>query len=76
MDERHGECGAITGLERILPALGVFITFGQDVCDVNGSQVDDGTPYNEPTCNGYGVLSNRAARGYLPLVRDEAQPNT
>src|SRR5262245_13075766 len=71
VDQRDGERGAITELERPLPALGVFITFGQDVCDVNRSPFDDGTSCNEPTNNGPGELSNRAGHRNLPMVRDE-----
>jgi hypothetical protein len=43
VDQRDGECGAPTELKRNLPALRIFIRFGQDVCDLDGSPVDDGT---------------------------------
>jgi hypothetical protein len=52
VDQRDAERGAITGLERSRPALGVFIRFGQDVCDLNCSTFEDGTPWNEPTHKG------------------------
>src|SRR5262249_49121236 len=71
VDQRDGERSAITELERHLPALRIFITFGQDVCDVNRSPLDDGTSCNETTNNGPGELSNRAGHRNLPMVRDE-----
>jgi hypothetical protein len=40
---------------------------------VNRSPVDNGTPCNEPTHKGIGVLSDRAGHGNLAMVRDEAQ---
>src|SRR5215475_8104290 len=67
VDQRDYKRRAITELERDLPAFGVFIGFGQDVCDVYRSPVDDGTSCNEPTRKGYGVLSDRAAPGNLPM---------
>src|SRR5262245_4704890 len=48
VDQRDDEQGAPTLLERQFPALGVFITSGQDVCDVYRSPVDDGTLSNAP----------------------------
>jgi len=44
--------GAITELRAILWLSEVFNCFGQDVCDLNRSAVDDGTPCNEPTHKG------------------------
>src|SRR5262245_4816315 len=73
VDQRHGERGAPTESERILPALGVFILSGQNVFNVNRSPVDDGTPHDEPTHEGKGEVPHRAGRGNLPIVRDEAQ---
>src|SRR5262249_15808924 len=52
VDQWHGERGAKTELERNLPALGIFIRFGQDVCDLNRPPVEDGTPCNAPTPKG------------------------
>src|SRR5262249_8019116 len=48
VDQRHGERSAKTGLKCSLPAHGIFIRFGQDVCDLNRSPVDDGTCSNCP----------------------------
>jgi hypothetical protein len=73
LNQRDAEGGTPTDLERNLPALGVFIRFGQDICDLNRSPVDDGTPVNAPTHKWYGVLSDRATQGNLPMVGDEAQ---
>jgi hypothetical protein len=36
----------MTVLLRNLPALGIFIRFGQCVCDLDSSPVDNCTPYN------------------------------
>src|SRR5215471_11223762 len=63
----------MTVLERPFPARGVFIPFGQDVCDVNRSPVDYSTRSYGPTLKRYRELSDRADRGNLPMVRDEAQ---
>ena len=52
VDQGDGECGAKTGLKCSLPAHGVFILFGQDVCDLNRSPVDNGTSSNCPTRKG------------------------
>jgi len=52
VDQRDAEHGAVTVLERILPTPGVFIRFGQDICDVYCSPVNDGTPSNETTPKG------------------------
>jgi hypothetical protein len=60
VDQRDAERCAITELECILVALGVFIRFGEEVCDLNCSAVDDGTPRNEPTSK-WVKLSDRAA---------------
>src|SRR5262245_44102012 len=73
VDQRDGECGAPTELKRNLPAIRVFIRFGQDVYDLDGSPVDDGTCIHALTHEGYGVLSDRATQGNLPMVGDEAQ---
>ena len=72
MDQWDGERSAKPESERILPALGVFIRFGQDVCSVNRLAVDDGTPCRARTHKGYGELSDWAGRGKLPIVRDKA----
>ena len=66
----------MTVLERPLAARGVFIAFGQDVCNVKRSPVDYGTRSYGPTLKGYRELSDRADRGNLPVVRDEAQTIT
>src|SRR5215831_13802945 len=71
-DLAFGE-GAHFFLKRTLPGVGVIIPFGEEVSDVNRSPVDDGTRANGPTHKGYRELSDRAARGNLPMVRDEAQ---
>jgi hypothetical protein len=104
MEQRYAERGAPTDLERNFPALGIFVRFGQEVCDLSGFTVDDGTGINAPTHkdaiprNGvdainryawtssigiggrhpsvrprYGVLSDRATQGNLPMVGNEAQ---
>src|SRR5215831_435853 len=52
VDQRDAERGAKTGLKCSLPAHGVFIAFGQDVCDLNRSPVNDGTSSNGPTRKG------------------------
>ena len=70
MDQGDGERGAIADLERILMALGVFICLGQDVCDLNRSQVDDGTCRDAPA---HKRGKCRIDRGNLPMVRDNAQ---
>src|SRR5262245_32542598 len=72
VDQGDAERGAITELERMLPALGIFIRFGEHVCDLNCSAVDDGTPRNEPTSK-WVKVSDRGGRSNLPMVRDEAQ---
>src|SRR5215475_3953518 len=73
VDQRDYKRCAITELERDLPAFGVFISFGQDVCDVYCSPVDDGTSCNEPTRKSDGMLSDRTERRDLPMVRDNTQ---
>src|SRR5262252_4327982 len=73
VDQRDGECGAPTELKRNLPALRVIITFGQDVCDLYGSPVDDGTCIHALTHEVYGVLSDRATQGDPPMVGNEAE---
>src|SRR5215831_11678576 len=65
--------GAITLLKCTAWKLGVFITFGQHVCDVYRSPVDDRTPSNAQTIKGDGELSNRTWEGYLPVVSDKSQ---
>jgi hypothetical protein len=52
VDQRDGEHGAITELERQLLALGVFICFGQRICELDRSPVEDGTSYNAATDKG------------------------
>jgi hypothetical protein len=52
VDQGDGERGARTGLKCSLPALGVFVRFGQDVCNMYCSPVDDGTRCNVPTPEG------------------------
>ena len=59
-------------MERKPPALGVFIRFGLDVCDLNRSSFEEARPAMYPH-KWYGRLSDRAGRGNLPMVRDEAQ---
>src|SRR5262249_16370787 len=59
VDQGDGECGAKTHLKRYLLALGEFICFGQDVCGLNGSPVEDNPPCNGPTHKRSRVLSNR-----------------
>src|SRR5262245_10988337 len=61
VDQRHSERGAIADLQRTLVALGVFIRFGKHVCDVNGSPVEDDTPYNEPARKRNRELADRGA---------------
>src|SRR5262252_1311696 len=73
VNQRDRQHGANTGLDCNLPVLGVFICFGQDVCDLNRSPVDDGASCNAPTHKWYGELSDWAGRGNLPMVRDEPQ---
>src|SRR5262245_38452544 len=63
----------IAELERNPPALGVFIRFGLDVCDLNRSSFEDGTPCNLPTQKWYGRLPDWAGRRNVPMVCDEAQ---
>jgi len=58
VDQGDCECGAPTDLERTLVAVGVFICFGQDVCDLNRPPVDDGAPWDALTHERYRVLSN------------------
>ena len=71
MDQRDGERGAITFLDRPFPALRKFIAFGQDVCDVNRSSVKDSTPNEKPADQG-----KRTGDGNRPMVDDEAEPLT
>ena len=52
VDERDSERGAMTVLERPLPALGVFLPFGQHVRDLNCPSVDYSTRCHGPTLNG------------------------
>src|SRR5262247_1891942 len=73
MDQRDGEPGAPTELQRTLVALGVFLRFGLHVRDLDRLPVDDGTPCNVSTHKRYRELSDRSWEGYLPMVRDEAQ---
>src|SRR5262249_20635678 len=73
VDQWDSERGAKAEWECARPGVGIFITFGEDVCDVYCSPVDDGTSCNEPTLKGYRELSDRRDRGNLPMVRDEAQ---
>jgi hypothetical protein len=58
-------------LQGTASTLGVFIPFGEDVDDVYRSPVDHGTRCNEPTRKGV-KLPDRAGRGNLPVVRNEA----
>jgi len=73
VDQRDSERGAMTVLERPLPARGVFIPFGEYVCDVDRSPVDYGTRSHGLTLKRYSELSDRTDRGNLPMVRNEAQ---
>src|SRR5262249_52360961 len=50
-------------------AFGVFICFGQSVCDLYRSPLDDRTRSNGLALKRYRELS----KGYLAMVRDEAQ---
>jgi hypothetical protein len=43
------------------------------VAGVDSSPVDHGTRCHQLTHKGYSVLSDRAGRGDLPMVRDEEQ---
>src|SRR5262249_9690851 len=70
-DAKHGTPAA--SFKRKPARFGVFIRFCQDVGDVNRSPVDDATPCNEPTHKRSRELSDRAGRGILPVVSDEAQ---
>src|SRR5262249_45015008 len=76
VDQWDGERGAITELECKFPALGIFIGFGQDVCDVYRSQVDDGAPPNAPTLKGEGELSDSTNRvGICPWRATRCRPS-
>src|SRR5262249_12778764 len=54
-----GQGGAETSLQRRRPTLGVFIRFGQDVCDLNRAPLEDGASCDEPTHQRERQLSNR-----------------
>ena len=69
VDQGDGQRGAEASLKGKPPTLGVFIRFGQDICDLYRAPIEDGAASDEPTHQ----RTRLSSEGYLPVVCDAAQ---